>query len=129
MINVGALLVLFLFVFSILGVTLFAEVKLQETMDRHANFQNFGLALLTLFRVATGEGWVDIMFDAARQPSTIFSCIAEQTYESKQEIGIQGCGSRTAYFYFVSFFLIVSLVFLNLFIAIILEGFQASATE
>lgn len=66
MINVGALLILFLFVFSILGVTLFAEVKLQDTMDRHANFQNFGLALLTLFRVATGEGWVDIMFDAAR---------------------------------------------------------------
>ena len=33
------------------------------------------------------------------------------------------CGSTVAYFYFISFMLIVSLVFLNLFIAIILEGF------
>ena len=127
MINVGALLVLFLFVFSILGVTLFAEVKLQDTMNRHANFQDFGHALLTLFRVATGEGWVDIMYDAARKPSFTFSCIENQSYASKQEVGIQGCGSSTAYFYFVSFFLIISLVFLNLFIAIILEGFAASA--
>ena len=34
-----------------------------------------------------------------------------------------------AYFYFIAFILMVSLVFLNLFIAIILEGFAASATE
>lgn len=75
MLNVGALLILFLFIFSILGVTIFAEVKLQETMNRHANFENFGRAILTLFRVATGEGWVEIMYDAARQPSIDFSCI------------------------------------------------------
>ena len=66
MVNVGALLVLFLFLFSVLGVSLFAEVKLQESMDRHANFENFGRASLTLLRVATGEGWVGIMHDAAR---------------------------------------------------------------
>lgn len=43
--------------------------------------------------------------------------------------GIQGCGTTGAYWYFISFMLIVSLVFLNLFMAIILEGFAASATE
>ena len=43
--------------------------------------------------------------------------------------GIQGCGNSAAYFYFVAFIMMVSLVFLNLFIAIILEGFAASASE
>jgi len=43
--------------------------------------------------------------------------------------GLQGCGNPAAYFYFVAFILMVSLVFLNLFIAIILEGFAASASE
>jgi len=67
--NVGALLVLFLFLFAVLGVSLFAEVKPQETMNRHAGFDNFGSAILTLLRVATGEGWVGIMQDAARHSS------------------------------------------------------------
>ena len=83
LINVGALLILFLFLFAVLGVTLFAEVKLQENMDRHANFQDFGRALLTLFRVATGEAWVAIMYDAGRQPAVNFDCMDSQTYESK----------------------------------------------
>ena len=52
-----------------------------------------------------------------------------QSYESKQELGLQGCGSGAAYIYFMAFILIVSLVFLNLFIAIILEGFAGAATE
>lgn len=36
--NVGALLFLFLFLFAVLGVFLFAEVRLQENLNSHANF-------------------------------------------------------------------------------------------
>ena len=36
--NVGGLLFLFLFLYSILGVFLFAEVKLQNALDSHSNF-------------------------------------------------------------------------------------------
>jgi hypothetical protein len=36
--NIGGLLVLFLYIFSILGVFLFSQVKLQYWMDEHANF-------------------------------------------------------------------------------------------
>jgi len=44
-----------------------------------------------------------------------------------QADGINGCGNAIAYVYFVGFMLVVSLIFLNLFIAIILEGqLQAS---
>ena len=43
---------------------------------------------------------------------------------------IQGCGdSLYAYIYFLSFMLIVSFIFLNLFIAIILESFASSMDE
>ena len=38
LINVGALLFLFLFLFAVLGVFLFSEVKLQESLNQHANF-------------------------------------------------------------------------------------------
>lgn len=49
--NVGALMMLLLFIFAILGVQIFATVKLQDTLNDHANFQNFGIALLTLIRL------------------------------------------------------------------------------
>ena len=40
-----------------------------------------------------------------------------------------GCGSTAGYLFFLAFILMVSLVFLNLFIAIILEGFAESTTD
>ena len=36
--NVGMLLGLVLYIFSVLGVTIFADVKLQNSLNRHANF-------------------------------------------------------------------------------------------
>ena len=78
--NVGALLFLFLFIYSVLGVFLFGKVKLQETLNVHANFQTFGTALLTLFRMSTGESWNFIMYDSARQKSISFDCKNDQTY-------------------------------------------------
>lgn len=69
------------------------------------------------------------MYDAGRQPAVNFDCMESQTYESKQEIGIQGCGSSASVLFFFSFIMMVSLVFLNLFIAIILEGFAESSLE
>ena len=49
--NVGALMMLLLFIFSILGMQIFATVRLQDNLNEHANFQNFGIALLTLLRL------------------------------------------------------------------------------
>lgn len=69
------------------------------------------------------------MENSARSPSILFSCIENQSFESKERDGILGCGNPAAYIYFIAFVLIVSIVFLNLFIAIILEGFSASAQE
>jgi Ion transport protein len=64
--NIGGLLVLFLYIYSVLGVFVFAEVKLQSYLDIHANFQSFGLAFLTLLRCSTGEAWDSIMMDMVR---------------------------------------------------------------
>lgn len=73
--NVGGLLMLFLFLYSVLGVEWFAIVKLQGDVTIHANFRTFGAALSTLFRMATGEGWQAIMYDCARPLSVTFECV------------------------------------------------------
>ena len=64
--NVGGLLLLFLYIYSILGVYLFSTIKLQDDLSVHANFQTFGNAFMTMVRSSTGEAWNSIMLDAAR---------------------------------------------------------------
>ncbi len=67
--NIGALLFLFIFLYSVLGMTFFAKVKLVGALDTHANFQSFGLAMLTLIRMSTGESWHEIMYASSAQQS------------------------------------------------------------
>ena len=55
LINVGALLMLVFFIFSVLGVFLFKKVTYGININNYNNFFNFGNAMITLFRCATGE--------------------------------------------------------------------------
>ena len=72
--NIGSLLFLFLFMFVILGMNLFADIKLQTNLNQNLNFQNFGTAFLTLFISCTGENWPSLMADLARQRNILFDC-------------------------------------------------------
>ena len=63
--NVGGLLILFIYLYSVLGVTLFAHIRFGTSLNRHANFRDFPTAALTLFRIVTGEAWNEIMADSS----------------------------------------------------------------
>ena len=129
--NVGGLLVLLLYLYAILGVFIFAPVRLNGALNTHANFQDFGIAFLTLIRVATGEAWQELLWACKRKPDVRFSCVWNADYDDYANAGYTtiGCGSDFAYVYFISFLIVVSMIFLNLFIAIILEGFSSSNEE
>ena len=64
--NLGLLFFLMFFIFAALGVELFGKIECNEQrqcegLSRHASFHNFGIAYLTLFRIATGDNWNGIM--------------------------------------------------------------------
>lgn len=67
------------------------------------NFGNLGNALLTLFQIITLEGWVEIM---KAQPQNFVT-----------------------FFYFISFILSGTMIILNLFIGVILNGFDEVKKE
>lgn len=116
--NIGSLLFLLYFIYAVMGITLFANIGDGEATDAHANFRNFGVALLTLLRASTGESWNQIMADyATDQPG----CTSQPEWNDSPQ---HGCGSAAAYPYFISFTLLVAFVMLNVFIAVILEGFS-----
>lgn len=57
---------LILFIFAILGVELFGRIQCNHnsqchSIDKHVNFENSGMAMLTLFRITTGDNWSGIM--------------------------------------------------------------------
>jgi hypothetical protein len=76
-------------------------------------------------RNATGEAWDTIMFDCMRERSITFQCEEYVDYYSWKNNGevMNGCGSMISILYFYSFTVIVSQIFLNLFIAIIIDSF------
>jgi hypothetical protein len=106
LVNVGALLLLLLFVYAVLGVALFSAVPYGAWITRHANFQTLGTALLTLFRAVTGESWNGFMHE----------CMVHS-------------GTAVGVVYFLSFTTVAGFILLNLIIAIILENFTSTAEE
>ena len=65
LLNVGALLFLVYFIFSILGVFLFEDITKGTLITSKYNFTTFSEALVVLFVASTGENWQVIMFDTA----------------------------------------------------------------
>ncbi len=82
-------------------------------------------AIFTLILVVTGSGWNDIMEVLGKGKSETNNCIDNPEYADFVRAGEPiGCGNYLlAYPYFFTFVTFVSLVFLNLFVAIILNGY------
>lgn len=127
--SLGLLLGLLFFMYSVIGIGQFGAITLQENLNFHTNFQGIFEAFLLLMRCATGEGWNSVMMDAARPYQILFQCNENSDYYSIRANGGQtdGCGNPVAIAYFYSFTLIVSQIFLNLFIAIIIDSFLNNA--
>lgn len=70
----------------------------------------------------TGEKWHDLMYDLTSDRP---NCTNDfQTPEDLEAEGPRGCGTVLAYPFFVSFTSFVSIVMLNLIVAVVLQGYQ-----
>ena len=63
LVNVGGLLLLLLYLYSVLGVFLFADVKRNGILNDMVNYETFPNAFVTLFIISTGDSW-DYIVDA-----------------------------------------------------------------
>uniref|UniRef100_A0A671NMU9 Voltage-dependent P/Q-type calcium channel subunit alpha-1A n=1 Tax=Sinocyclocheilus anshuiensis TaxID=1608454 RepID=A0A671NMU9_9TELE len=112
------LIAILFFIYAIIGMQLFGNLALDKEEDsainEHNNFRTFIMALMLLFRSATGEAWHEIML----------ACLGGM--ECDDNSGNEGpeCGSNFAYAYFVSFIFLCSFLMLNLFVAVIMDNFE-----
>ncbi|NWU35455.1 CAC1I protein, partial [Hylia prasina] len=119
--NLGLLFMLLFFIYAALGVELFGKLVCNdenpcEGMSRHATFENFGMAFLTLFQVSTGDNWNGIMKDTLRDCShDDRSCFSNLQFISP--------------LYFVSFVLTAQFVLINVVVAVLMKHLDDSNKE
>eukprot|EP00798_Chlamydomonas_sp_ICE-L_P015920 gene15920-22054_t len=107
--NVMALIILLLFMYSYVGVYLFTNVMWNSGINEHANFENFGMATILLIRIATMDNWSDVLL----RPEDS-ACTSEDG----------NCGTYVAVAYFFTYLIFMSVILLNLFIAVVVETFE-----
>merc|ERR1719161_705437 len=66
LLNVAAILFFLLFLFSVLGVQLFAKVRYHDPHSIHGNFHDFYRAFMTLVRCMTGEAFNEMMHSLSK---------------------------------------------------------------
>jgi len=124
-------------------VSLFAKVSYTGVgiYGPQTNFRSFFQAVSLLIRSMTGEGFNEIMHDLSKSQWYYESILEIKCSEfdlssvvfNELDLDQDGlvdnpteCGSAFAYLYFISYTVFVSFVILNLFIAVIFEGFEES---
>ncbi|ENN71071.1 hypothetical protein YQE_12005, partial [Dendroctonus ponderosae] len=119
--NLGLLFFLLFFIFAALGVELFGRLDCKVTpcqgLGEHAHFENFGMAFLTLFRVATGDNWNGIMKD------TLYNENCDSTDDC-----IKNCciSPIIAPIFFVIFVLMAQFVLVNVVVAVLMKHLEES---
>ncbi|XP_076847620.1 voltage-dependent L-type calcium channel subunit alpha-1D [Brachyhypopomus gauderio] len=116
---VGLLIAMIFFIYGVIGMQTFGKIAIDDNteLNRNNNFQTFFMAVLLLFRCATGEQWQEIMLAAL--PGR--HCDPDADLELGEEYS---CGSNLAYLYFISFFALCAFLIINLFIAVIMDNFE-----
>ena len=112
--NIGTLLFMVMFIYAIIGMSAFGNVKREGELNDTVNFETFATSLLLLFRLATGSGWNDIMEALLLEPPD-----CDPSYLNLPQ---GNCGSFGAVIYLASYIIVVFLVIVNMYIAVILEN-------
>ncbi|CAN9505056.1 unnamed protein product [Ophioblennius macclurei] len=123
--NIGLLLFLIMFIFSIFGMSNFAYVKKEGMIDDMFNFESFGNSMICLFMITTSAGWDGLLSPIMNTPP---DC---EPYVENPGSAVRGnCGSPAVGIVFFTTYIIMSfLVVVNMYIAIILENFNVATEE
>lgn len=109
--NYVILIILFMYVFALMGMQFFAgklkfdadgNPDLENGTDRRYNFNTIGVTFITIFQLLIGDNWNELMYDTMRSVSKLSAV------------------------YFVMITIIGTLVMVNLLIAIIISNFDSS---
>ncbi|XP_061613084.1 sodium channel protein type 4 subunit alpha A [Phyllopteryx taeniolatus] len=124
--NIGLLLFLIMFIFSIFAMSNFAYVKKEAGIDDIFNFETFGGSIICLFQITTSAGWDGLLLPMLnREPPDCDPDFENPGTDVRGNCGSPGMGMM----FFSSYIIISFLVVVNMYIAIILENFNVAQEE
>ena len=62
--NVYSVVLIFMFIYAIVGMNIFGNLKFQTEIGHNANFITFPIAMLVMFRISTNDDWNYLMQDS-----------------------------------------------------------------
>uniref|UniRef100_A0AAQ5YSM0 Sodium channel protein n=1 Tax=Amphiprion ocellaris TaxID=80972 RepID=A0AAQ5YSM0_AMPOC len=123
--NIGLLLFLVMFIFSIFGMSNFGYVKHGAGIDDMYNFETFGNSMIILFMITTSAGWDGLLLPILNYPPD-----CDPFLENAGTPATGDCGNPSVgIFFFVMYIIISFLIVVNMYIAIILENFSVATEE
>ncbi|XP_048033302.1 sodium channel, voltage gated, type VIII, alpha subunit a isoform X6 [Megalobrama amblycephala] len=123
--NIGLLLFLVMFIFSIFGMSNFAYVKREAGIDDMYNFETFGNSMICLFMITTSAGWDGLLAPILNYPPD-----CDPNKENPGTTVKGNCGNPSVgIFFFVMYIIVSFLIVVNMYIAIILENFSVATEE
>ncbi|KAM8758240.1 sodium channel protein type 5 subunit alpha isoform 1-T1 [Rhynchonycteris naso] len=123
--NIGLLLFLVMFIYSIFGMANFAYVKWEAGIDDMFNFQTFANSMLCLFQITTSAGWDSLLSPILNTGPPYCDPNLPNSNGSRGN-----CGSPAVGILFFTTYIIISfLIVVNMYIAIILENFSVATEE
>ncbi|XP_074489553.1 sodium channel, voltage gated, type VIII, alpha subunit b isoform X5 [Sebastes fasciatus] len=123
--NIGLLLFLVMFIFSIFGMSNFGYVKHGAGIDDMYNFETFGNSMIILFMITTSAGWDGLLLPILNYPPDCDPLLENAGTPSTGDCGNPSVGI----FFFVMYIIISFLIVVNMYIAIILENFSVATEE
>lgn len=127
LVNIGALLALIMFIYSIIGMSSFGHLKITGgALDEDViNFKTFGNSFVLLLRIATSAGWNDILEPLLLTPPDCNDKYITRPDGTLKEQENGDCGTPwLAIAFMCSYILITYLIIINTYIAVILENFN-----
>jgi CDP-diglyceride synthetase len=85
--NIGSLLLLVLYIYTIAGMILFGRVKRNYFVKDNLNFESFPKGVFTLLVICTCDWWSDIVASFMKKKSPDFYCLDDPTYYDYVENG------------------------------------------
>uniref|UniRef100_A0A4W4FUA4 Sodium channel protein n=1 Tax=Electrophorus electricus TaxID=8005 RepID=A0A4W4FUA4_ELEEL len=124
--NIGLLLFLIIFIFSIFGMSNFGYVKKEGGIDDMFNFETLGNSIICLFMITTSAGWDGLLIPMLNSGPP--DCDPDVEHPGTNVRG--DCGNPAmGIAFFCSYIVMSFLVVVNMYIAIILENFNVATEE
>ncbi|XP_012311074.2 sodium channel protein type 10 subunit alpha isoform X3 [Aotus nancymaae] len=123
--NIGLLLFLVMFIYSIFGMSSFPHVRWEAGIDDMFNFQTFANSMLCLFQITTSAGWDGLLSPILNTGPPYCDPNLPNSNGSRGDCGSPAVGIL----FFTTYIIISSLIVVNMYIAVILENFNVATEE